>query len=142
MRRLAVGTFELPIPAEEAIGYFTPEGERSWVPGWDPTYPAGEATEATGTVFITSHDGTETVWVIDHIDRQAHTAAYVRLTPGRHAGTVRVRCVDQSGDGCLVSVDYDLTALSPDQEAALAPYDEEPFQDMLRHWRDALGDRG
>jgi hypothetical protein len=58
MRRRASGSFELPIPASAGIGFFTPEGERRWVPGWDPAYPSGEPSETPGTVFITEHGDT------------------------------------------------------------------------------------
>lgn len=138
MRRIAKGSFELPIPAAEAIGYFTPEGERSWAPGWDPRYPAGAPTETPGTVFVTAHGDTETVWVIEHIDRETHTSAYSRVTPGRIAGTVRVRCDDQPDSRCVVSVEYDLAALAPDHTRELDHYDEESFPAMMRHWSEAI----
>ena len=46
-------------PSELAMLQFTAEGERVWVPGWDPTYPAGDADSA-GTVFLTSAHGRDT----------------------------------------------------------------------------------
>ncbi|MDH3306895.1 MAG: hypothetical protein OEO77_05195 [Acidimicrobiia bacterium] len=133
-RRRPSGHFELPIPASTAIGFFTPEGERGWAPGWDPTYPSGEPSETAGTVFVTGHGDTETVWVIEKIDREAHTSAYSRLTPGHHAGAVRVRCDDQPGGRCVVSVEYDMTALSPDDPQALDGYDDENFEAMMTEW--------
>jgi hypothetical protein len=53
-------TGEVPVaqPPEVAILQFTAEGERVWVPGWEPTYPAGDADSA-GTVFLTSAHGRE-----------------------------------------------------------------------------------
>lgn len=138
MRRQASGQFELPISASEAIDYFTPEGERSWAPGWDPIYPAGEVSETQGTVFTTAHDDVETVWVIERIDRGANTSAYSRITPGHHAGSVRVRCDDQPDDGCVVSVEYDITALSSDHTQVLDHYTEEAFKAMMNHWSEAV----
>ena len=134
MRHKASGHFELPIPAADAIGFFTPEGERSWAPGWDPTYPAGDPTETPGTVFITSHGETKTVWVIEQIDRAAHTSAFSRFTPGHHAGTVRVRCDDQPDDHCIVSVEYDMTALSASHPQILDAYTQESFTAMMKEW--------
>jgi hypothetical protein len=133
MRRTATGQFELPIPAREAIDYFTPEGERRWVPGWDPAYPAGQPTETAGTVFVTSHGDTETIWVIDSIDRTAHTSAYSRITIGHHAGTVKVNCTDQAGR-CLVTVNYEMTNLNPQQPEMLDAYDESSFEAMMKEW--------
>jgi hypothetical protein len=134
MRRTATGRFELPIPASEAIEYFTPEGERRWVPGWNPTYPTGEASESPGTVFTTSHGEIETVWVIERIDRTRNTSAYARITPAHHAGTVRVGCEDQPNRQCIVTVDYDMTALIPSHPEILDAYDDDSFKAMMNEW--------
>ncbi len=53
MRRTVSGEFDLAVSAAEAIEFFTPEGERAWVPGWTPVYPSGESSETPGTVFTT-----------------------------------------------------------------------------------------
>jgi hypothetical protein len=134
MRHTATGQFELPLPASEAIGYFTPEGERDWVPGWDPSYPSGEATESDGTVFVTSHGDAETIWVIDGIDRTAHTSAYSRITIKHHAGTVKVNCTDLGDGRCLVTVNYDMTSLNPQQPDMLDDYKESSFKAMMNEW--------
>jgi hypothetical protein len=134
MRRTTVGQFELPIAAIEAIEFFTPEGERAWVPGWDPTYPEGAPAETSGTVFVTAHGDVETIWVIEKIDRAAHISAYCRITPEHQAGTVRVRCVDLPQGGCVVSVEYDMTALRSDRSHVLDTYDEASFEAMMNEW--------
>ena len=33
------GEVRVALPPDAAIELFTPEGERGWVPGWDPTLP-------------------------------------------------------------------------------------------------------
>ena len=53
------GRVRVPLSPDAAIHLFTPEGERDWVAGWDPTYPAG-ADLAPGLVFET---GPTTTWV-------------------------------------------------------------------------------
>lgn len=133
-RRRASGRFELPITAAAAIDFFTPEGERTWAPGWNPTYPAGKVSESPGTVFITSHGDAETLWVTEAIDREANTSSYARITPGHHAGTVRVRCEDQPDDRCVVTVEYDMTALPSSHPDVLGPYDDDSFAAMMDEW--------
>jgi len=133
-RRRASGHFELPIRAADAINFFTPEGERIWVPGWNPTYPAGAVSEDPGTVFITSHTGVETVWLVVEIDRTRHASAYARITVGHHAGTVRVRCDDQPGDRCVVTVEYDMTALASHHPGILDAYSDDSFAAMMNEW--------
>lgn len=41
-------TIGVPVPADEAMQLFTARGERAWVEGWDPEFPAGEPTEEDG----------------------------------------------------------------------------------------------
>ena len=138
MRRVVSGQFELSVPAEKAIGFLTPEGERDWVPGWNPIYPAGEPTEESGTVFTTDIHGVETVWLIQEIDRTRRTAAYFRVTPGRNAGTVHVRCDDVPDSRCVVTVTYDMSLLPGSDTAGLDAYDDAPFEAMMSHWADVI----
>lgn len=135
MQRRTSGHFDLPIPAADAIGFFTPEGERTWAPGWDPTYPAGEVSEDPGTVFVTSHGGAETVWIIDKIDRQANTSSYSLVKTGHRAGTVRVRCTDNAGGGSRVDVEYVMTLLPSGPPEELDAFSDDHFAEMMTHWK-------
>ena len=134
MRRVVSGGFELSASAEAAIDFFTPEGEREWVPGWDPVYPGGEPSESPGTVFITDAHGVDTIWLIQVIDREAGSAVYARATPGQNAGTVRVQCADREEGGCSVTVTYDMTLLPGSDASALDAYDDDSFKAMMDHW--------
>lgn len=138
MRHVASGAFFLRLPAEHAIGLFTPEGERDWVPGWAPVYPDGPASEMPGSVFITEEDGVRTTWVIAGVDRIGGSARYARLTPGLHAGSVDVRVADAGSGRCRVEVRYDMTLLDDAPPQALAPYDPDAFPVVMREWRDLL----
>ena len=138
MRRVVSGGFELPTSAEQAINYFTPEGERAWASGWDPVYAEGAASESSGTVFTTNADGVESIWVIRAINRRSYSASYSRVTPGRHAGTVTVRCEDNDDDGCLVTVTYDLSALPDTDPSSLDAYGDASFAAMMDEWSDAI----
>jgi len=138
VRRTPSGEFELEVPAVEAIGLFTPEGERPWARGWDPVYREGEPSEAPGTVFTTAVGGSHTIWVIVEIDRPAGTAVYVRVTPGSHAGTVRVRCLGASSSRTVVSVSYDMSLLDGGDPADLDAFDETPFDATMNDWATAI----
>jgi hypothetical protein len=97
IRMKFTGTIRTPLPPDQAISLFTPEGERAWVPGWDPHHHSD-------TVFTTHGD---TIWVVLETG-DPHTVRYARVAPGRHAGTVEVRC---HPDG-TARVTYDLTPLA------------------------------
>ncbi len=134
MKRMVSGQFELPVSAAKAIHFFTPEGERVWVPAWNPVYPAGEASESSGTVFTTDAHGVETIWVVQKINRNDNSSAYSRVTPGHHAGTVKVQCVDQADGGCVVTVAYDMSLLPGSDPTGLDAYDDSSFAAMMDEW--------
>ena len=62
MRRFRdTATIEIPLPASRALPLFTARGERAWVPGWKPRFPAGELDdEDEGTVWVTEAHGRTT----------------------------------------------------------------------------------
>lgn len=134
LKRVASGHFGLPLSAKAAIAFFTPEGERDWVPGWNPVYPGGQPSEIPGTVFTTDVGGVDTIWLVQEIDRANCRAAYVRVTPGRHAGIVRVGCSDGSDGSCRVDVTYEMSLLPGADPRVLDTYDEGPFQAMMDEW--------
>ena len=125
MRCVVHGTVDVPLPPDQALPLFTPDGEREWVPGWDPRFPAGEDT-SPGTVFLT-HEATH--WVI--ADRTPDSMRYARITPGVHAGTVEVRC-EPLGDATRAHVTYDLTALG---DPATVDRFAADFPSMLEDWQ-------
>ncbi len=51
---------------------------------------------------------------------------------------MRVRCDDRPDGHSVVSVDYDITALSAAHTQALDHYDEESFKAMMQHWSEAV----
>ncbi len=129
------GTFELPCAPAEALGYLSAEGERAWVPGWEPVYLHPKApSNAAGTVFRTRHNDQETHWLVLEFDPAAGRALYARLTEGSHLGTVRVECSTQ-GSGSLVRVSYSLTSMSPAGSQVLAAMTEQAYPAMLAEWR-------
>jgi hypothetical protein len=121
-------TITVPLPPDEAMPLFTARGERDWVEGWDPEFPAGEPTEEDeGTVFVTTAGDRSTYWVV--AARAPGCVRYARTTPGFFAGTVEVRERRSDRGSTLVDVTYDLSALTPQGAADLddfaAGYEEE-----------------
>jgi hypothetical protein len=105
-------TVAVPLPADEAMQLFTARGERAWVEGWDPEFPAGEPSEEDeGTVFVTTAKGRSTYWVV--AARDAERIRYARTTPGSSAGIVEVRRGESDTRSTRVDVTYDLSALTP-----------------------------
>jgi len=138
MRHRASGSFTLVLPALDAISLFTPEGERDWVPGWDPIYPDGLASEDAGTVFVTESAGAQTIWAVIEIDRSAHHASYARITPSLHAGTVTVQLRPTGPQACEVSVSYDMTLLPGADAQAIEVYAASRFEAVIEEWQGAI----
>jgi hypothetical protein len=135
------GTLEIPIPPRQALALFTAEGERDWVPGWDPHYlHVDRSSQEEGTVFRTSHDGEETIWLVVRWEPGDGVARYARLTPERRVGTVEVRCDPRPSGGSRVTVTYSLTALNAEEAKELATLTPEAYQAMLVEWQERIMD--
>lgn len=130
------GVFDLPFGREVALTYLSPEGEREWVPGWLPVYlhrPA--AACAPGTVFRTSHNSQETVWLVLEFDPAEGQALYGRFTEGSHIGTVSVECREAGPDRTEVRVAYALTSTTPAGTRLMEAMTEAAYAAMLQEWR-------
>jgi hypothetical protein len=126
------GSFELALAAEGAGELFTPEGERSWVEGWDPRYPDPDADRtAPGTVFVTDREGAEVIWVITARERSA--MRYARFDERGTLATVEVEWEPASRDSTRVEVAYRSTAIREPGRAELARF-AEGYDRMLASW--------
>jgi hypothetical protein len=158
------GTLRVAASPADAFRFFTPEGERLWVPGWDPEYlhPADGAL-VDGLTFRTNHGGELTIWLVTGVTRPGGTPSrrsgrpggaidYVRVTPESRIGTVKVRltpdgpglperryAVPPGGVATEVTVEYCLTSLSASGDQKLAAFAAE-FQDLVASWERSIED--
>jgi hypothetical protein len=144
MRVRLTGSFVLAGPVEAVLPLFTAEGERRWVPGWEPVWADESHGHEVGEVWTTAGPPA-TTWVT--VDTGADRVRYARVAVGDSAGLVTVTCA-QSGRGTTVTVVYDLSALSAAGTERLEQL-AEGYQDMLAHWQhhasralDGTGDPG
>ena len=129
------GTVRVPRPLQEALPLFTAEGERAWVPGWRPSYPAPtDDTTAPGVVWLTESEHGPVHWLV--VDRTADGYRYARTVPGYTSGLVEISA-RPDGHATVVEVTYRLTALSPDASAYLSAFTA-GFDAMLGEWQRLL----
>ena len=131
------GTLRVTAPPADAFRFFTPEGERRWVPDWEPEYlhpPDGALVE--GLTFRTRHGGEETLWMVSRC-ADPYEVDYVRLTPGSRIGLVSVRLTPDGAAGSDVTVAYRMTALSAPGEATLAAF-AAAFPEYLSSWERSI----
>jgi MOSC domain-containing protein YiiM len=128
-------TVHVACPASEAFTYFTPDGERLWVPDFDPEYLhplSGEQRE--GAIFTTTHGGERTLWMIVRFSPADGVAEYARATPGSRRGLVRVTVEATAAAAARATVSYELTALSDAGDGVLAGMTEAAYGEMLADW--------
>ena len=130
MRVRRTGSFVLAAPLDVVLPLFTAEGERQWVPGWEPVWADESHEHEIGDVWTTV-DAPSTIWVT--VDAGADHVRYARVAIGDSAGLVTVTCVQNSGR-TRVTVDYDVSALS-DAGAERLTHFAAGYDDMLTHWQ-------
>ncbi|MGV3551843.1 SRPBCC family protein [Rhizobium sp.] len=126
----------LPLPADEALELFTPEGERLWIAEWRPRYqyPAnGETME--GMVFTTGEGDELTHWTLVDFDIVGHRVRYARVTPGSRSTIVEVVCIPGGDHQCHVEVTYTLTGLNDAGNTQIEAFIGEAYVAMIEDWR-------
>jgi Activator of Hsp90 ATPase homolog 1-like protein len=132
------GTVRLPPGVPAPLSLFTPEGERAWAAGWDPSYPAqAEDDSQPGTVFQTRHGPHTGTWIVASRE-PGRSIRYTRVIADQDAGTVTVTLDgSDSASGTQLTVCYDLTALSEPGAAHLARF-AAGYPQFLAHWAEAI----
>ena len=142
------GGFAIRATVTDAFALFSPEGERLWVPGWNPEvlHPSGAGWER-GLIFRTREDRGEAVWVVAALDRERHEVEYLRVEPGRYVARVRVQCRAEDATRTAVRVTYTFVGLSEAGNREIAAMSGAAFEEKMRRWQGWIdghlsGDRG
>jgi hypothetical protein len=132
------GSFELNSSADKAMPFFTPEGERAWVDGWNPKpiFPAVESVAfQTNAVFRLDHGGEQSLWTILEANLKDRVAEYVYVVEGERLSRVRVHIEPLTSSHCNVHVRYVHTALSEKGLDFIATVTEEAYSQKMRDWQ-------
>lgn len=130
------GGFDLPCSADTAFPFFSPEGEREWVKGWNPVPIFPQTTAfACDTVFRQGEALDEAIWTIVDADWKEHRAEYVRLAPASHTAHIVVKVQELAPDRSSVSVRYTVTAFGEHASKVLQPFSEAAYTDKMRNWQ-------
>jgi hypothetical protein len=132
--RSLTGSLYLPVEPQEAFPLFSPEGERSWVPGWEPEilYPlAAKLTE--GQIFRTREEHGEGLWVVARLNHAEFYVRYNRFEPGRYAATIEVGII-RVGKGSEVTVTYSFVGLSERGNKDIEAMSQAAYDEKLTRW--------
>lgn len=129
------GTLRVAAPFDQAFPFFTPDGERLWVPDFDPEFlhPLS-GDQGPGAIFTTRHGGEDTLWMVARFSPQEGVAEYARVTPGSRRGTVTVTLAAVDSNTTEATVTYHLTSSSDHGDAVLEAMTEEAYAAMLADW--------
>ncbi len=140
------GSFELPCHPDTAFPFFSPEGEREWVKGWNPTPVFPDTIEfRRDTIFRERPPDDEAVWTIVDVDYETHRAEYVRVAPS-HAARIVVRIEAQTeaqtealgSERSKVTVTYTITAFGKSPANLIAAFSEETYAAKMRAWQEQI----
>ncbi|HYA00926.1 MAG TPA: SRPBCC family protein [Candidatus Binatia bacterium] len=132
------GTLSVGLPPAETLQLFTATGERRWVEGWDPGFPAGSEEDGEpGSVFTSAHGGQITVWVVMRSEL-GKGISYASIRQGERAGTLAIDCAAAAdGVATTVTVTWDMTSLVPEDRPGLAAF-AAGYPAMLAGWERAI----
>jgi hypothetical protein len=132
------GAFELNIDADKALPFFTPEGERTWVNGWDPkpVYPPRrDVAFQPNAVFRLDGHGDRSIWTILEANPKGHIAEYVYVVEGERVSRVRVQIEPLTESRCKVHVRYVHTAISEKGLHFIATLTKAAYAQKMLDWQ-------
>lgn len=130
-----VGELMAHASVDDVFPLFSPQGERQWVPGWDPEvlHPSGNDWRE-GQVFRTLEEMGEAVWVITRLDQAQHRVEYYRVEPGRYVAHIAVRCEELPNQRTQVSTAYSFVGLSEIGNQDIASMTQEAYKVKMSRW--------
>jgi len=131
------GRFLLAADIEEAFPLFSPEGEKLWVPDWNPEliHPAGSKWE-TGQIFRTQEETGEAVWMVRRLDPAQHTVEYYRIEPDRYVANIEVTCRALPDNGTEVETAYSYISLSEAGNKEIASFTQQAYELKMSRWKE------
>ena len=135
------GRLLVAAPTDDAFPLFSPDGERRWVPGWNPEilHPT-DGTWQRGQIFRTREDSGEVVWIVTRFDAAQHEAEYHRVEPGRYVSRIEVCCRSAGEAQTEVFVAYTLIGLSEAGNRDIAAMTPEEYAEKMTRWAKWIDD--
>jgi hypothetical protein len=136
-RRVGIQTWEAP--AEQVLPLLTPLGEKAWAVDWAPDIRWQAPGTGEGTLFVThSHDGRETLWVLQTFDTVNLRVAYTHLCPGVLLVELSITLLPLPEGRTRGEVRYTYTALSEGGNARILEMSEAHYARFMQDWEREL----
>ncbi len=120
---------------DDVFPLFSPEGEKLWVPGWDPEFlDPPESDWSEGQIFRTREEMGEAVWVVTRLDRALHRVEYHRVEPERYVARVEVSCRPVPSARTEASIAYSFVGLSEAGNREIAAMTQQAYDAKMLRW--------
>ena len=133
--------FEMAVPIAELFPLFSPEGEKSWAPGWDYENVMGTTELSEDYAFLTKshdHETTDAIWIVKKYDPKSHFIQFYRIEPEDKIGVVTVKCTELEAEKTEVRVTYKYIALSATGELFVSKFSERAYEEFIGKWQTLL----
>jgi hypothetical protein len=136
------GAFTVPAPIGVVFELFSPLGERSWVPDWNPEllYPLRVAWQRN-QIFRTQEALGEAIWIVTELNRASHHVEYHRVEPHHYVARVSVKCEESHAATTEVSVEYVYVGLSSAGNVEIAAMTAEAYSQKMDRWKQWIIER-
>jgi hypothetical protein len=140
-RILLTGNFNAAGSVDVVFPLFSPLGEKSWVPQWDPEllHPAG-ATWEQGLVFRTNEESGDAIWVVSRLERSDHQVEYYRVECSRYVARIEVRCRAFSAAETEVQTAYEFIGLSEEGNRQIASMTHDDYKKKMIRWQNWINE--
>ena len=133
-------TIHLNGPVPQVTPLFGPVRESEWAPDWHPHFlhPLS-AEQREGAVFSSvGPDAKERIWLLTAYNPTRGQVEYIIFAPGSSATQIKIWVAPEGEKGCVATVTYRRSALSPDANAEVAKLNGH-WADLQRvHWQTAI----
>lgn len=130
------GDIALSGSIDKVFEFFSPLGEKLWVPDWDPEllHPDGASWEE-GLLFRTREETGDAIWVITRLDRNTHSVTYHRVEPGRYVARINVRCRELPEQKTGATTTYTFVGLSDSGNQEIAAMTQQAYDEKMARWQ-------
>ena len=134
-------TINLEAAPAVALPLFGPIREAEWAHGWSPMmlYTGGDR-QPVGSVFTTTDNSKDVVWVVTRFDEHALEVDYAQVLPSVWAGEILIRLKAVGKNRTEATVTYRRTALSLEADEGVEAFGRH-FPRQREHWENAINQR-
>lgn len=129
----------LHAPPATVFSLLCPVKEAQWLEGWDPELVISDSGVAEpDCMFVTSENGTESVWVITRHDPGTMEIQMLKITPGLMVTQIRIRCIPAEENQTRCRIRYTFSAISEAGKEQVKRRDTQWYRVFMNQWEASM----